>query len=66
MLVLAPWCGILERMAGDPAASKIIRGVGELRAPPPWAGDGYGVAAAFVAGGEDDIDFVARGVAWGG
>ena len=49
VLVLASWGGILERMAGEPAASKI-----NLRAPggSHRAGDGDGVAAAFVAGGE--------------
>ena len=41
-------------------------GGGRAPGPSPWAGDGDGVAAAFVAGGEDDVDFVAGGVPWGG
>ena len=53
-------------MTGDPAASKINLPARGLRAASHRAGDGDGVAAAFVAGGEDDVDFVAGGVPWGG
>jgi hypothetical protein len=39
---------------------------GRVSGTSPRAGDGDAVAAAFVAGGEDDVDFVAGGVAWVG
>ena len=47
-MVLAPWGGLLERMAGDSAASKINLWAGSFRAPCPGVGDAHGVAAAVV------------------